>query len=89
MASLWSTLSFPNGSVGKESACNAGETEDMGSIPESERFPGVGNGNPLQDSCLGNPMDRGAWWATVQGVAKSRTRLIDKHRLKSEEVLPG
>ena len=77
---------FPGGSVVKNLPVDIG---DVGSILKSERFPGVGNGNPLQDSCLGNPMDRGAWWATVQGVAKSRTRLIDKHRLKSEEVLPG
>ena len=57
---------------GKESACNAG---DPGSIPGSGRSPGEGDGNPLQFSCLGNPMDRGAWWATVCGVVKSRTRL--------------
>jgi len=43
---------------------------DMGLIPELGRSPGEGNGNPLQDSCLGNPMDRGAWWATVHGVTK-------------------
>ena len=49
------------------------KTEDSGSIPGLGRFPGDGNGNPLQCSCLGNPMDRGAWWATVHGVAKSRT----------------
>ena len=48
---------------------------DLGSIPGSGRFPGEGNGNPLQYSCLENPMDRGAWWATVHGVAKSQTRL--------------
>ena len=58
----------------KVSACNAG---DLGSIPGSRRSPGEGNGNPLQYSCLENPMDRGAWWATVHGVAKSRTRLSD------------
>ena len=46
---------------------------------ESGRSPGEGNGNPLQYSCLENPMDRGAWWATVQGVAKSRTRLGNEH----------
>ena len=56
----------------KVSACSAG---DPGSIPGSGRSPGEGNGNPLQYSCLGNPMDRGAWWATVRGVAKNRTRL--------------
>ena len=48
---------------------NAGDTGDVGSIPGSGRYPGIGNGNPLQYSCLGNPMDRQAWWATVQGVA--------------------
>ena len=56
----------------KASACNAG---DLGSIPGLGRSPGEGNGNPLQYSCLENPMDRGAWWAIVHGVAKSRTRL--------------
>ena len=57
---------FPHSSVGKESACNAG---DLGSIPESERSPGEGNGHPLQHSSLENPMDRGGWQATVHGVA--------------------
>ena len=64
---------FPGGSDGKESTCNLG---DLGSVPGSGRSPGEGNGNPLQYSCLENPMDR-AWWATVHGVAKSRTRLSD------------
>ena len=50
-----------------------GTTGDMGSIPESGITPGVGNGNPLQYSCLRNSMDRGAWQATVQSVAKSQT----------------
>ena len=58
----------------KRLAYNAG---DLGSIPGSGRSPGEGNGNPLQYSCLENPMDRGAWWATVHGVAESRTRLSD------------
>ena len=57
-------MSFPGSSVGKESACNAGV---LGSIPEWGRSPGEGNGNPLQYSRLGNPVDRGAWWATVLG----------------------
>ena len=57
--------SFPGGSDGKEHACNAG---DPGSIPGSERSPGEENGNTLQYSCPENPMDRGAWWATVHGV---------------------
>ena len=51
----------------------------MGLIPGSGRSPGGGNGNPLQYSCLENSMDRGAWWATVHGVAKSQTRLNDFH----------
>ena len=59
---------FTDGSEGEESPCNAG---DLGLIPGSGRFPGEGNGNPLQYSCLENPMDRGAWWTTVHGVAKS------------------
>ena len=65
---------FPGGSDSKASACDA---EDPGSIPGSGRSPGEGNGNPLQYSCLENPMDEGAWWATVHGVAKSQTRLSD------------
>ena len=56
----------------KNPPANAGDT---GSIPGLGRPPGGGNGNPLQYSCLENPMDRGAWWATVHGVSKSRTRL--------------
>ena len=56
------------------SASNVG---DLGSIPGSGRSPGEGNDNPLQYSCLENPTDGGAWWATVHGVAKSRTRLSD------------
>ena len=59
-------MGFPGGSDGKES-CSAG---DPGSIPGSGSFPGGGNGNPLQYSCLGNPMDRGPWRAAVHGVAK-------------------
>ena len=62
-------LGFPHSSVGKEFACNA---EDLGSIPGSGRSLGEGNGNPLQYSCLENPMDRGAWQATVHGVARVR-----------------
>ena len=67
-------LGFPGGSVGKESACNAG---DQGLIPGSEKSPEVGNGNPLRYSCLKNPMDRGAWWVTVHRVAKSQAWLSD------------
>ena len=67
--------SFPGGSDGKASACNAG---DLGSIPGSGRSPGEGNGNPLQHSCLDNPMDRGAWRATVHGVTRFRHDLATK-----------
>ena len=67
-------LDFPGGSDGKVSVYNAG---DLGSIPGSGRTPGEGNGNPLQYYCLENPLDRGAWEATVHGVAKSWTRLSD------------
>ena len=63
---------LPGGSDGKKSACNVG---DLGSIPGSGRSPGEGNGNPLQYSCLENPMDRGTWQATDRRVAKSCTRL--------------
>ena len=65
---------FIRGSEVKASTCNAG---DPGSIPGSGRSAGEGNGNPLQYSCLENPMERGAWWATVHGVTKSRTGLSD------------
>ena len=59
----------------KNPSASAGDAGDRGSIPESERSPGGGNGNPLQYSCLKNPTDRGAWQATVHGVAKSWTLL--------------
>ena len=65
---------FYYSSVSKESAWSAG---DLGSIPGVGRSPGEGNGNPLQYPCLENLMDRGAWWAAVHGVAKSRARLSD------------
>ena len=64
-------MGFPGSSDGKASAYNAG---DPGSIPGSGRSPGEGNGNPLQYSCLENPTDQRAWWATVHGVTKTRTR---------------
>ena len=63
-------MGFPGGSDGKESACNAG---DSGLIPGLGSSPGEGNGSPLQYSCLENSVDRGAWQAIVQGVAKSWT----------------
>ena len=65
-------MDFPGGSDGKASVYNVG---DLGLIPGSGRSAGEGNGNPLQYYCLENPMDRGAWQATVHGVAKSWTRL--------------
>ena len=78
---IWATrdsrylVGFPNGSVGKESTFNAGDTGDEDSLPGLGISPGEGNGNPLQYSCLKNTMDRRAWWATVQGVAKRQTQL--------------
>ena len=71
---VYCMLHFPGGSDGKASVYNAG---NLGSIPGLGRSPGEGNGNPLQDYCLENPMNRGAWQATAHGVAKSRTRLSD------------
>ena len=65
---------FPSWLSGKESTCNEGDIRDAVLIPKSGRSSGGGNGSPLQYSCLGNPMDRGAWWATVHGVAKSWIR---------------
>ena len=67
MTNICQVLKFSGGSEGKESACHVG---DLGLIPESGRFPGEGNGNPLQYSYLENPMDRGAWRAIVHGVTK-------------------
>jgi len=65
-------MGFPGGSDGKESTCNTGDPD---SIPGSGRFTGEDNGYPLQHSFLENSMDKGAWWATVLGVAKSQTGL--------------
>ena len=83
MSKIYTVLS---GSDGRESACNAG---DVGSIPGLERFPGEGNGNPLQYSCLENPMDRGGWRAAVPGVAKSRTSLSTLVYLSLRKPQPG
>ena len=71
-ATVMLELGFPCSSNGKESACEAG---DQGSIPGLGCSSGERNGNPLQCSCLENPRDRGDWWATIHGVAKSRTGL--------------
>ena len=68
----------------KASAYNVG---DPGSIPGSGRSPGEGNGNPLQYSCLENPMDGGAWWAAVHGVTKSWTQLSDFTSQTKEEYI--
>ena len=65
---------FPRWLNSKESACNA---RDMGSNPGSGRSPGEGNGNPLQYSCLGNPIEREAWWSRVHGITKSQIQLCD------------
>ena len=65
-------MGFPGGSVVKNLPANAGDTGDVGLIPGLGRSLEVGNGNPLQYSCLENSMDRGAWWATLHGVTKSQ-----------------
>ena len=70
-------MDFQGGAVEKKTFANAGDTRDMGSIPGLGGSPGGGNGNPVQNSCLKNPMDRGAWWAAVQRVEKSWTHLSD------------
>ena len=67
MCFLWG---FPGSSIGKESACSAG---DPGSVPGSGRSPGEGNGNPLRNSCLGKPTNRGAWRATIRGSQEAAT----------------
>ena len=74
MITAWTWVSLVAQLVKKKSACTA---EDLGSIPALGRSPGEGHGNPLQYSCLKNSMDKGAWRATVHGVAKSQTRLSD------------
>ena len=72
---MCSHYGLPYGSVGEKSACNAADTENPGLIPGSRRSPGLGNGNPLQYSCLKNIMDRGTQRVTVQRVEKSQTGL--------------
>ena len=80
---ICSLQGFPGGSVVKSPPASAGEA---GLIPGSRRFPGGGNGNPLQYSCLGNPMDRRVWWATVRGVTKeSDTTWQLSHQLLATE----
>ena len=70
--------------VVKNLSTNAGDTRDMGLITGQGRSPGGGQGNPLQYCCLGNPIDRVAWWATVHGVAKSRTHGVAKSRTQQK-----
>ena len=77
---------FPGGSVVKISPANAGEAGDRTSIPGSGRPPGGGNGNPLQYSCLGNPMGRETWWATILRVTKNWTRLSMHANLPSSLI---
>ena len=78
---------LPGDSVVKNPPASAGNARDVGSIPGLERSPGEGNGNPLQCSCLENPMDRGAWQVTVHRVTKSRTRLnqVGMHTCNDKE----
>ena len=68
-------MGFPGSSVVKNLPASAEDIRDMGSIPGSERSPGGGHGNPLHYSVLENPIDRGAWWATVHRIAKNQTQL--------------
>ena len=75
--SCYYDLGLPGGSAGKNSPSNAGDTRDTSLIPGLGKSLGEGNGNPHQYPCLGNPMHRGAWWATVHRVAESQTRLSD------------
>ena len=72
---------FPGGGVVKNPSANAGDTRDAGLIPGWGRYPGGGNGNSLQYSCLGNAMGRGAWWATVHGLTKQSgtTEQLNRH----------
>ena len=79
---VYYVLGLPQWLSSKESACNAGDAVDSGSIPGLGRSPGEGNGYPLQYFCLANPMDRGAWWATVHmGRKESDTTEVTQHTL--------
>ena len=75
LASPVYTVGLPDGASGQESTCNSRNERDASWIPGLGRFPGEGNGNPLQYSHLGNPMDRGPWQAAVHGITKSQTQL--------------
>ena len=82
---LFVWVAFPGGSVSKEPACNAGDPGDIASIPELERSPGEGQGNPLQYSCLENSMNRGACRVTVYTVSKSWTQLMQLNTGQSSD----
>ena len=88
---LWALdLGFTGGSLSKESTCSTEDAGDVGSIPGSGRSPRGGNGNPLQHSCLENPMGRGPRWVIVHGVAKSQTQLRDlAHAHRMDISLPS
>ena len=73
-------MRFPCGPDSKEFVCEVGDVGDTGLIPGSGRSPGEGNGYPLQYSCPGNPMERGAWWATVHGVSRVKHNLVTKQQ---------
>ena len=70
-------MGFPSGLIIKNLPVKTGDSGEVGSIPELGKSPGEGNGNLFQYSCLENPMDRGAWQVTVQGVTKSQTQMSD------------
>ena len=78
-------MNFPDGVVAKNSPASEGDERDVGSVPELGQSPGGGHGNPLQYSCLENPIDRGAWWATVHRVTQSQTQIkqLNTHTLIS------
>ena len=79
---MFKEIGLPQWFSNKESACNAGDTGDVGSIPGLGRFPGEGNGNPREYFCLGNLLDRGVWQATVHRVAEpDTTEQLTKHTL--------
>ena len=81
-------VGFPGGASGKETACQCRRHKRLRFYPWSGRSPGGANGNPLQYSCLENSMDRGAWRATVHGVAKSRTLSMHTHTLLEYTYTP-
>ena len=85
-------MGFPCNANGKESSASAGDARDLGSIPGLGRSPGGGNGNPLQYSCLENPMDRGAWGATVHGASErvrddSGTQQQQQYKLIGKRIM--